>query len=131
MLLALFLGFAAAGHAGAQAAAATNAPGSMPPMPMLDNDERVQLKKAHDEVMATHPDLKAEEEKLREMHDSAGNEAAPPSQDKRNAMFSEWKTYRQEMRAEMLKVDPTLAPIFAKLDRARRHEAPASSTPAQ
>ena len=59
------------------------------------------------------------------MHESAANQGAtsPPAQ--RSAAFAEWKAYQKKMRAEMLKIDPTLAPIFAQLDSARKHRAPA------
>jgi hypothetical protein len=34
------------------------------------------------------------------------------------------------MRGEMLKIDPTLGPIFAKLDSARKHGTPSPFAPA-
>jgi hypothetical protein len=45
-------------------------------------------------------------------------------------MFAEWKAYQKKMRGEMLKIDPTLGPLFAKLDVARKHGAPSPFQPA-
>ncbi len=101
-----------------------------PPPSMLDNDELAQLQKVRAQVLGAHPDLKAEEEKLTAFHNSAQNPATQPTADQRNAMFAEWKTYQKQMRAEMLKIDPTLKPLFAKLDESRKHGAPSPFQPA-
>lgn len=85
------------------------------PQSLLDHDEMAQLEQAREKVFAADPALKAESDKLKEMHDS--NQAPTPEQ--RSAAFAEWKDYQKKMRAEMLKVDPTLKPIFAKIDAAR------------
>jgi hypothetical protein len=109
----------------------TNSAGTpqLPPS-MLDNDEMAQLQKARAQVLSTHPDLKAEEEKLKALHDSSQNQVPPPTAEQRNAMFAEWKAYQKKMRGEMLKIDPTLGPLFAKLDVARKHGAPSPFQPA-
>jgi hypothetical protein len=115
----------------AQTAVSTNAAGgpSLPP-PILDNDEMAQLVKARQQVLAANPDLKAEEEKLKALHDASQTQVPPPTPDQRNVAFAEWKTYQKTMRTAMLKIDPTLAPIFAKLDSARKHGAPTPFQPA-
>jgi hypothetical protein len=103
---------------------ATNA--TQLPAPLLDHDEMTQLNTAREKVFSSHPDLKAENEKLKAMHDST----ATPTADQRNAAFAEWKAYQKKMRAEMLKIDPTLRPIFAKIDAARKKGAPSPFAPA-
>jgi hypothetical protein len=114
-----------------RAADATNAAGNAkPPVSILDNDEMMQLQKVREQVLGANPDLKAEEEKLKALHASAQAQNPPPTADQRNAAFAEWKAYQTKVRAEMLKVDPTLSPIFAKLDSARKHGAPAPFSPA-
>ncbi|HEX4141889.1 MAG TPA: hypothetical protein VHY09_16185 [Candidatus Methylacidiphilales bacterium] len=106
---------------------ATNAPAStQPPPPLLDNDEMTQLNHAREKVFEANPDLKSENEKLKTMHDSTSN----PTPEQRDAAFAEWKAYQKQMRAAMLKVDPTLKPIFAKIDAARKHGSPAPFQPA-
>jgi hypothetical protein len=128
---ALFLGLLSFVSARAQMPPTTNSAGTpqLPPS-MLDNDEMAQLQKARAQVLSTHPDLKAEEEKLKALHDSSQNQVPPPTAEQRNAMFAEWKAYQKKMRGEMLKIDPTLGPLFAKLDVARKHGAPSPFQPA-
>jgi hypothetical protein len=117
----VLLGVVALGGARLNAQVATNAPGSTQlPSPMLDHDDMTQLNHAREKVFEANPDLKAENEKLKAMHDAS----ATPTADQRNAAFAEWKAYQKKMRAEMLKVDPTLGPIFAKIDAARKNGAP-------
>jgi hypothetical protein len=121
-LVAVILGFAAMGNSSAQAPAATNPPTEgQPPPPLLDNDEMVQLQKVREQVLGANPDLQAEEVKLKQVHDHEQNQNPPATPEERNAMFAEWKAYQKKMRGLMLKIDPTLAPIFAKLDKARKN----------
>lgn len=124
----VLMAIAAFGSPRLDAQNATNAPSATQlPMPMLDHDEMVQLNKAREAVFSANPDLKAENEKLKTMHDST----ATPTSEQRNAAFAEWKAYQKKMRAEMLKVDPTLEPIFAKIDAARKHGAATPFQPAK
>ena len=128
----LSLALATAGALSLHAAdATTTASDKQPPASLLDNDEMTQLQKARDQVLAAHPELKTEEEKLKTLHETVSKQNPPPSAEERNAAFAEWKAYQKTMRAEMLKVDPTLKPLFAKLDNARKHGAPAPFSPAK
>ena len=109
---------------------ATDSATVAPPPSALDSDDMTKLVAARQEVLAAHPDLKAEEEKLKAMHESSQGKNPPPTAEEKNAAFAEWKAYQKQMRAEMLKIDPTLYPIFAKLDESRRHNGNAPFTPA-
>jgi hypothetical protein len=131
ILLALLMALAATVSAQAQAAATTNASGSaqMPP-PMLDNDELTHLQTVRAQVLSANPDLKTEEEKLTALHAAAQSQNPPPTAEQRNAAFAEWKAYQKKMRGLMLQIDPTLVPIFAKMDEARKHGAPTPFQPA-
>jgi hypothetical protein len=123
----VLLGLLTFASARMDAQVAANTPASTQrPAPLLDNDETMQLSHARETVFKANPDLKAESEKLKAMHDSANT----PTADQRNAAFAEWKTYQKKMRAAMLEVDPTLRPIFAKIDAARKNGAPAPFQPA-
>ena len=100
---------------GLNAQVATNTPGSTQrPPPLLDHDEMTQLNAAREKVFAAHPDLKAESEKLKAMHDANPS----PTADQRDAAFMEWADFRKKMHAALLQVDPTLKPILAKIDAA-------------
>lgn len=105
-------------------AQSTNAPdpahAPMPPS-VLDNDDMARLTKVRTQVLAAHPELQAEETKLKARH--AAVQGQTPTADERKADLAEWKDYRAKMRAEMLKLDPTLQPIFEKLDAARKNGA--------
>jgi hypothetical protein len=113
------------GPMSAEAQSTNSSPANLPP-PILDNDEMMKLKAAREQVLAAHPDLKAEEQKLKAMHDSMQTQTPPPTAEQRNAAFAEWRKYQKTMRAETLKIDPTLSPIFAKLDAARKKNGAAS-----
>jgi hypothetical protein len=113
------------------AAQTTNAASSPKPAPILDNDEMAKLVAVRGQVLTAHPELKAEEEKLKALHDSTQKQNPAPTADQRNAAFAEWKAYQKTMRGEMLKIDPTLKPIFAKLDAARKNGAESPFQPAK
>ena len=123
MLVSLFIGLTGLMSVQAQTNAAATP--KLPP-PILDNDEMARLTAVRNQVLAAHPDLKAEEEKLKALHDSMQKENPAPTPDERNKAFAEWQTYQKSMRGEALKIDPTLKPIFAKLDAARKKNSAAA-----
>ena len=84
------------------------------PAPLLDHDEMMQLNAAREKVFAAHPELKAENDKLKAMHETNPS----PTADQRDAAMLEWADYRKKMRAALLQVDPTLKPILAKIEAA-------------
>jgi len=111
----VLLGLLVLGGVQLDAQVATNAPGSTQrPPPLLDHDEMMQLNSAREKVFAAHPDLKAESERLKAMHESTPN----PTPDQRDAALLEWRIFRLKMHNELLDVDPTLKPILAKIDAA-------------
>ena len=124
ILPALFIALTGLISAQAQTTNGTSAP-KLPP-PVLDNDEMSKLTAVRNQVEAAHPDLKAEAEKLKALHDSMQRQTPPPTAEQRNAAFAEWQAYQKSMRAEALKIDPTLKEIFAKLDAARKKNAAAA-----
>ncbi len=77
--------------------------------------EQAQLKAARDKVFATNPELKTQGEALRAAHKAAKKNGTPMSADS----VAQAKAFKDQLRAAMLKVDPTLGPIFAKQDAAR------------
>jgi hypothetical protein len=58
------------------------------------------------------------------MHDAAQGQNPPPNAEQKSAAIAEWKAYRKEIRAAMRKIDPTLSPIFARLDASHKHVSP-------
>ncbi|MEJ0001208.1 MAG: hypothetical protein WDO13_19865 [Verrucomicrobiota bacterium] len=78
-----------------------------------------QLNAAHQKALSDNPDLQAEEQKLKAEHDSTQQ----PTEEQRSQTFAEWKSYHAKLRTAMLKIDPTLKPIFAKIDAAHAAKA--------
>jgi multidrug resistance efflux pump len=73
---------------------------------VLTADEQAQLKTAHDAALAANPSLKQQFEALK------GNTSATKA---------DWKALKAQLRAAELAADPTLAPIFAKLEAAHKN----------
>jgi Spy/CpxP family protein refolding chaperone len=84
---------------------------------VLTPDERAQLMKAHDAALAANPDLKTEGDALKQEHQSLGSDA---TEDQKKAFFTKMQAYHEKVKAAELAIDPTLAPIFAKLDAAHK-----------
>jgi Spy/CpxP family protein refolding chaperone len=84
---------------------------------VLTADEKAQLEKAHDAALAANPDLKTEEDSLKQEHESLGSDATA---DQKKDLFTKWQAFHEKMKAAELQIDPTLAPIFAKLDAAHK-----------
>ena len=120
-LAALVLGGAMTAMCPAQTTTNTSPVAPKLPPAVLDNDEAAQLQKARQQALKDNPSLQAEETKLKKAHADMVQGTATP--DQKAAMLAEWKTYRTQIRAAMLKIDPTLGPIFAKLDKAQRKNA--------
>jgi len=116
-VLALFITLS--GFASAQTQ--TNAaPAPKLPPPILDNDEMAKLTAVRNQVLAAHPELKAEEKKLKNLHEVLQTQRPVPTADERNAAFEEWKAYQKTIREDALAIDPTLKPIFEKIDASRK-----------
>ena len=98
----------------AAAPAAKKAKGGKSKAPStLTDAEKDQLMKAHDAALAANPDLQKEADALK----AAGAGAAQADKD----------AHKAKMRAAMLKIDPTLQPIFDKQDAAMKAKAAAAA----
>lgn len=96
----------------------------------LTADERAQLRKVKKEVLAAHPDLKAQDDDLSQQRDDLDNQVPPATPDERKAFFAKWHDLQMKIRVEALKIDPTLAPIYAKLDAWRQQHPYPNNKPA-
>ena len=140
ILLALALGMASASGAFAQTTAATptattpatavpdkkgkhNAEASLTPA------ESTQLEKDRNAVLAANPDLKAEADALKDQKKAAKGQGP----DAKAAYKQEAKAHEQKVEVAMLKLDPGIAPVLAKLKGAKKAERKANkngNTPA-
>jgi hypothetical protein len=84
----------------------------------LTDDEKAQLKKDRDAVFAANPDLKSEQDALDKEHGSMGSDATPAD---KSAFRQKMHALNDKVRAAILKIDPSAAPIFAKLDAAHKN----------
>ncbi len=82
----------------------------------LSPEEKAQFEAARKKVLESNPDLATKEKELKDKMKAMNKET--PKEDKK-ALREEGKAQRDAMKAEMLKVDPALAPVFDKVDAAK------------
>ena len=87
-------------------------PGGHHDMKFLTEAEKAELKKAHEAALAADPTLKTEEEALHAAH----KPGTPPTDDQKAQMHA----FREKMDAAMIKADPAVEPILAKI-KAHHH----------
>ena len=76
--------------------------------------EQEQYAQARAKALTAHPDLKTEGQSLMQQgKDVMANGTMTDKQ----AFMEKMNSHRQKLRAAMLQVDPTLEPIFAKIDK--------------
>jgi Spy/CpxP family protein refolding chaperone len=80
----------------------------------LTDAQKTELKNAHDAVLANNPDLAAEEASLKTQHEALQSGTATDAQ--KQALFTQFHDFHTKLQAAELKIDPNLAPIFAKLE---------------
>ena len=84
--------------------------------------EQEQYAKARAKALADNPDLKTEGENLLKQGQALMPDGAATDQQKVNYedarnFMEKMMIHRQKLRQAMLKVDPTLEPIFAQIDK--------------
>jgi Spy/CpxP family protein refolding chaperone len=87
---------------------------------ILTEDEKAQLKKDHDAVLASDPSLKTEEDNLKQQHETLKSEGTSATDSDRAALFTQFRDFHQKMRDAMVKLDPSVEPILNKLEAARK-----------
>jgi len=128
-LLALALGSASATAAFAQTTtpppptAPTSSAGGHHHHPnVLTADEKAQLKKAREAAFAADSSLQTERDNLKQQFESLKAEGkGGATKDQWKALREQGLDFHQKLKAAELGIDPTLAPIFAKLEAARKN----------
>ena len=77
--------------------------------------EQIQYANARSKALADNSNLKVEGEKVAQEGASAMSVSATAAD--RQAFIEKMNSHRQKLRAAMLKEDPTLEPIFTKIDQ--------------
>jgi hypothetical protein len=86
------------------------------PLAGLTPDEKAEFKKAHDAALAADPTLGKDEEQMHADMKAAHEAGTPPTDEQKADM----KAFREKMDAAMVKADPAVAPILAKM-KAHHH----------
>jgi len=89
---------------------------------VLTADEKAQLKKARDAALAADPELKTEQDNLKQQFENLKSEGANATSDEKKALHVQARDFHSKLQAAELKIDPTLAPIFAKLKAAHQEK---------
>jgi len=81
----------------------------------LTPGEQVQYAEARAKALADNPDLKAEGEAV--ARQGANVMQADATASDKQAFIEQMRLHREKLRQAMLKEDPTLEPVFAKIDQ--------------
>ncbi len=87
---------------------------------ILTPAELAQYQKDQAAVLAANPDLKTEADNLKAQHEALKSQGASASADAKAALKAAHKDYEEKMQIAMLKLDPSVAPILAKLNAAHK-----------
>ena len=91
-------------------------------MDFLTDAEKQELHKAHDAALAADATLGPEEKDLWDQMKAAHDAGGKPSDD----LIAKMHAFRDKMNAAMIKADPDVAPIIAKI-KAHHHGGPGLS----
>jgi len=81
----------------------------------LTPEEQMQYAEARAKALADNPDLKAEGEAV--ARQGANAMLADATASDKQAFIEQMRLHREKLRQAMLKEDPTLKPVFAKIDK--------------
>jgi hypothetical protein len=87
---------------------------------VLNDAERAELKTARQTALAANPSLKTQKHDLKQQFKALMANKATATPDQFKALHQQAKALHQQLRSAELKLDPNLAPIFAKIDAARQ-----------
>jgi hypothetical protein len=87
---------------------------------VLTSDEKAQLKKAHDAAIAANGALQTEQASLKQQFETLKSEGDSATKDQWQALHQQASAFHAQLRSAELLIDPTLTPVFAKLDAARQ-----------
>jgi Spy/CpxP family protein refolding chaperone len=88
--------------------------------PALTDAEKAQLKSVRDEAFAADPSLKSEHDSLKQQF-AALKSSGTATPDQKKALHEQAHDFFTKLQAAEVKIDPTVAPILAKLDAGKHH----------
>jgi hypothetical protein len=87
---------------------------------VLTDAEQAQLKQAYQAALAANPSLQTEEDSLKQQHETLKSEGSNATADDKKALHQQWHDFFTNLKTAELNIDPTLGPIFAKLEAAHQ-----------
>jgi hypothetical protein len=84
---------------------------------MLTSDEQQELEAAHKAAIQADPSLETEGKDIMEKMKAAHESGEKPSQD----LIAQAHAFRKKLDEAMIKADPKVAPIIAKIEAAHAH----------
>jgi hypothetical protein len=87
---------------------------------VLSATEKAQLKKAKETALAANPSLKTQHDALKAQFEALKSANPPATKEQFQALRQQAEQLHQQMRTAELAADPTLGPVFAKLDAAHK-----------
>ena len=87
---------------------------------VLTAAEKAQLKKAKEQALASNGSLQAEHTSLKQQFETLKSQGASATPDQWKALHEQKKAFHAKLKAAELLADPTLAPIFQKLEAAHK-----------
>ncbi len=88
---------------------------------VLPASERTQLKAAYKQVLASNGTLKTQQESLKQQFEALKSQGDSATKDQWHALHQQMKDFHQQLKSAELLVDPSLGPIFAKLEAAHKN----------
>lgn len=78
----------------------------------LSADDRAHLLKVREQVLASNPDLKTEQESLMKEREFVKGKGADASADDRKTLRENFMAHAEKMNTAMIKADPSVGPII-------------------
>jgi hypothetical protein len=89
---------------------------------VLTADEKAQLKKAHQEALAADGTLQSEQASLKQQFAALKSQGDSTTHEQWQALHQQARDFHQKLKSAELLIDPSLAPIFAKLEAAHQND---------
>ena len=102
------------------AQAAAGGAGAGGRLSFLSADDRAHYMKVREQVLASNPELKSEQESFQKEREAMKAKGADASADDRKTMRENFLAHNEKMNAAMKAADPTVGPIIDQIDAKMR-----------
>ena len=102
-------------HAQSDDGTATAGAGAGSRLSFLTREEKIHLYKVRKAVLASNPDLKAEQDSLTKEREYVKNKGAAATDDDKKTLFQNFMAHTQKMDAAMRQQDPSIGPVLDEI----------------